>query len=74
MSEDNKTFELNIPNIEKQKEIVDAVEKELKTAKTEEEKAAIVQKHLEAASSEKQYLFKCKTTNSLSRYKWSYKT
>ena len=53
MSEDNKTFELNIPNIEKQKEIVDAVEKELKTAKTEEEKAAIVQKHLEAASYEK---------------------
>ena len=51
MTEHNKTFELNIPNIEKQKEIVDAVEKELKTAKTEEEKAAIVQKHLEATNS-----------------------
>ena len=53
MTEQNKAFELNIPSIEKQKEIVDAVEKELKTATTEEEKAAIVQKHLEAASSEK---------------------
>tara|TARA_Y100001968_G_scaffold317165_1_gene345822 strand:- start:105 stop:257 length:153 start_codon:yes stop_codon:yes gene_type:complete len=49
MTEQKKDFEFNIPSIEKQQEVVDAVEKELKTAKTEEEKAAIVQKHLEAA-------------------------
>ena len=39
MSEDYKEFEIKIPSIEKQKEIVEAIEKDLKNAKTEEEKA-----------------------------------
>lgn len=49
MSEDYKEFEIKIPSIEKQKEIVEAIEKDLKNAKTEEEKADIIKKHIETA-------------------------